>query len=348
MRMLLIILAVLTTAVVARAQSVIELRPVARLAAEAPVRLADVAELRGPEALALAEVRLDGEELPSGRDGWMTVDVALVRGVLAGRKDVNWGRLSLVGRACAVRRAEPGHAGHAGHADMAEPAAGDQGAAAPAVDPARSVRGLVRARIAELVGADGDRLRVTFEDHDRSLLDEPVAGRRVELHPVGTSDKLPFEVMIYEGDRIAASGTVRADVRVKRPVVVLKRGLARGASISPEDVSADERWMGPRARPATAARAIGAVARSSLRAGEVLDDSDFEAPIVVKKGDLVTVHCLAGLVKVEMVARALGPGRDGEVVVFQAGDSKRTFQARMSGPGRAVVVTDGEQAEERS
>lgn len=327
----------------ALAQGTIELRPVARLAADAPVMLGDVADLRGPDAEALAGVRVDEEPLRTMRDGWASVDVALVREALSKRRDVNWARLTLVGRACSIRRDAPRAA------EASEPVPEElEGGRTGETDPARCVRGLVTARIAEVLGAGPGRLRVSYEEQDRGILDEPVLGRRVEVQPVGSSDRMPIQVTVFEGERIVASGTVRAGVKVKRPVLVIRRGLARGQAIGAEDFTSDEQWLAPRARPATAARAIGAVTRAALRAGEVLDEQDFEAPLVVRKGELVTVHCLSGLVKVEMVARAMQPGRDGEIVAFQATDSRRTFQARMSGRGRAVVLTDAERAEERS
>lgn len=340
------IVGLMLSSAAAMAQGTIELRPVARLSADGPVTLGDVADLRGPDAEALAGVRIDDEPLPPAADGWRTVDLPRIREVLKSQKGVNWSRLTLVGRACMVKREAP-------KPIAAEPIAAAPAAAAPAAvandagfapDMAQTVRGQVWARIAEVVGAGPDRLRVSFDEQDRALLDQPVIGRRIELQPVGSSDRMPIQVTIFESDRIVASGTVRADVKVKRPVLVIRRGLTRGQPITVDDFTADEQWLPPRVRPATAARAVGAVSRTGLRAGEVLDESDFEAPIVVKKGELVTVHCLSGMVKVEMVARAMQAGRDGEVVTFQAADSKRTFQARMSGRGRAVVVTEGETA----
>ncbi|MCC6677065.1 MAG: flagellar basal body P-ring formation protein FlgA [Phycisphaerales bacterium] len=338
-------IAVIAAAGAVLAQGTIELRPVARLAGAGPVTLGDVAELRGPEAEALAGVVLDEEPLSAGPGGWRSVDIARVREVLGKRKEVNWSRLTLVGRVCAIRREEPRPATPPELPESADPA---EGRPMSEADMARCVRGMVWARIAEITGAGPERLRVSFDEQDRALLDQPVIGRRIELQPAGTSDRLPMQVTIFEGERIVASGTVRVDVKVKRPVLVVRRGLTRGQAITADDFTADEQWLAPRVRPATAARAVGAIARSALRAGEVLDESDFEAPLVVKKGELVTVHCLSGMVKVEMVARAMQAGRDGEVVAFQAADSKRTFQARMSGRGRAVVVTDGEATEERS
>lgn len=320
----------------AEAQSTIALRPVVRLGVgEAAVTLADVADLAGEEATRLAATPLSEVWPAAGKDGWRRLDVEQVRSVLSARKDVNWGRVTLVGHVCMVRRDEP---------EPVKPEAKpDETSKTPEeVDDTGTVRATVRAKIAEVVRASPDRLRLKFEDNDRELLGMATAGRFVEVQPVGQSDRMPLQVTVYEGERILASGTVRVDVRIKRPVLVVRQGLTRGQKIGPEDVTSDEQWLPSKARPATAASVIGTVAKTAVRAGKVLEEADAESPVIVRKGELVAVHCLAGLVKVETIGRALQNGRDGDVIPFQAQDSKRVFQARMSGHGRAVAVATGE------
>lgn len=318
------------------AQSTIALRPVVRLASEASaVTLADVADLAGEEATRLASTPLTEIWPAADKDGWRRLDVEQVRSVLSARKDVNWGRVTLVGHVCMARRDDP-------EPTKPEAKSAEPSKAPEEIDDTGTVRATVRAKVAEVLRASPDRLRLKFEDHDRELLGMAVAGRFVEVQPVGQSDRMPMQVTVYEGERIIASGTVRVDVRVKRPVLVVRQGLSRGQKIGPEDVTSDEQWLPAKTRPATAASVIGTVAKTAVRAGKVLEEADAESPVIVRKGDLVAVHCLAGLVKVETIGRAMQNGRDGEVVPFQAQDSKRVFQARMSGHGRAVAVATGE------
>ena len=65
-----------------------------------------------------------------------------------------------------------------------------------------------------------------------------------------------------------------------------------------------------------------------------------EAPIVIKRGDLVNIHCISGSILIELQRmRARRDGREGETIEFESADGKRTrLQARVSGPGRAVIV----------
>jgi flagella basal body P-ring formation protein FlgA len=105
---------------------------------------------------------------------------------------------------------------------------------------------------------------------------------------------------------------------------------------------ADRQWLAPTIQPATAAQAIGAIVRGRVEAGKVVMAKDVEPPIIVKKGDLVSVDCIAGTVVVGTTARAKENGTDGQVIEFQSLQSKKTFQARINGNGRAVMVIPGE------
>lgn len=330
-------LAALLAPAVARAQGTITLRPVARVEAAAPITLADIADLIGDEAQKLAAVRVDGEPLPDGGDGWLTVSVERVRSVLRTRKDANWGKLTLMGKSCAVRRLDPPKAEEPAAQPVVQPAPAEE-----AWPVGATVRPLVAAKISEVLGVGPDDLRLTFDQGDKALLDLAMTGRRAEIQPVGSSDRMPMQVTVFEADRIVTSGTVRVDVKVKRAVLIVRQALSRGQKIGPDDFSTDTQWLAPKAKPATTTGVIGSVAKSSVRSGKMLEEGDIESPVIVRKGDLVTVHCLSGLVKLETVARATGPGRDGDVVNFTTQDGKRTFQARMSGRGRAVALSDGE------
>lgn len=79
------------------------------------------------------------------------------------------------------------------------------------------------------------------------------------------------------------------------------------------------------------------IARVGIRPGEIIRDSHTEQPLVIRKGDLVDIHCISGSIHMKIVARALEPAKEGQTVRFQATDSKRTLSARADGPRRAVA-----------
>jgi flagella basal body P-ring formation protein FlgA len=308
----------------ARAQDAIALRPVARVQASAPVYLRDVAELVGPGAQALG-----GTELAGVARRPASVTLEDVRRVLESA-GANLGHVRLSGGVCEVR----------GPVEVAparpDVAGADRGAQTPPREG--TVRAAVAARVADLLGVEPARLRLTWQEADAALLDTTVAGRVVTLDPAGAGDRIPVAVRVYEGERTVSAGTVRVGIEVLHGVLVATGPLSRGATLSAEGLVREARWLAPSVDPADES-AVGQVTRSRLEAGAVVRRGDIEPPVLLKRGDLVIVDCLVGGVVVRASARAAEPGRDGQVITVQTLHSKRTLRARVDGPGRAVLVS---------
>jgi flagella basal body P-ring formation protein FlgA len=313
---------VLVTAALAEAQSIIELRPGASVPDGVPVVLSEVAVLSGADAEALSGIVIR-ERAVAGE----TISVDDLRRVLDRSARINWGRISLRGQSCVLR------IGRAGG-----PAAGDaQEGRARVIDPHGTVRALVAARISAVAQAGADELRLTFAPEDDDLLNMASAGRTVEVTPTGMSDRLPLAVRIFENERIIMNRTIRVGVEVQRPVMIAGAARRRGESISEGDVTEGLRWLGLAARPAQRDQVIGASPRMRIAQGQVLMVEDVTPPTVVTRGEQVTVYCVRGTVVLTIRARAMGAGRDGELVQFQTLDNERTFFARMDGRGRALI-----------
>lgn len=320
----------------ARGQGTITLKAATRLAPDAPVTVADVATLTGPEAEALGGVVIvSAAERAAGRE---SVSAQRLRDAIDRRDGapVNWGRLTLGGGTCAVL---PPLSSDTPRVPRPAPAADRE---------AGTVRGAIAARLCHLLAVERADLRLSFDDADRSILDLSVAGRTVDVRPTGLSEKIPLAVTVYEAagtaqGRIVGARTVRVGVQVRRSVVLAGAAKRRGDLIGPGDVTVEERWVGPSAPPLALERIVGAAVRTRLTAGEPIGEQDIQPPLVVQRGELVSVHCVSGLVVVRMTARALGEARDGEIVKLQSlSDEKRTFHGRMDGRGRAVAVaSDG-------
>lgn len=324
----------------ARAQDEVTLRGAAEVDGERPVLLGEVADLRGPAAEALASIVVL-DKWPAS-EGWTTLELSAVKTALGASPRVNWGRLALNGSSCVVRRAAAAPAA----APAAEPAA--------AAEPARAevgksrVRDLIPARIAQLLSLDEASLRLEYEDSAAELLNTPVEGRQVEITPSGMADRVPLAVRVYEKDRIAASGSVRVAVSVKREVLVARAALKRGDVLSLKDAAIETRWIGP-TTPAAGLEDFGSVVRAGkLAPGQLIQDSDLTPAVVVRKGEMVSVSCVAGSVVLKTLARATSDARKGDVIKFESAekpekgrgrkDEKREFLARVAGPGRAVTA----------
>lgn len=310
----------------AGAQDVITLRSSAIVEGSGPVTLKDIAELTGAQAEGLAQVTFEGAAAVVNPGSWREIGISDVRAALEARDDINWGRLLLRGASCSVRRA-----------DSPAPPKGEPTPAPIAAPDGPTVQGLIARRVAEALGVGADDLRLTFDENDRALLDTSVAGRTADIQMVGASERQPVSVRLFEGLAVVASGTARVTVSVRRTVAVSSVSFRRGETVRPESLTIEERWIAPGLRPAPSGSVAGTVVRTRIEAGEVIEGKDIEAPLVMKKGDLIDVYCVYGTVSIRAVARAMGNGRTGETVRLQSPESKRSFLARIDGPGRAVT-----------
>jgi flagella basal body P-ring formation protein FlgA len=335
-RWLLLLVSALFLAAPAAAQTSIELRSSSVVKSGAPVTLADIADISGDDADNLRETPI--AEAPATR--FLDIDVATVRSALD-RAGVRWGRTSLSGSVCTVSVAGFSDAAPSKKAD-AKP-----GTASPSpiklVGP-ETVRTHVARALAHLYAVEIDDLRALFEERDAELLNTPTAGRRVDVQPTNapSTSRVGMRVYLFAADRLVSERTISIEVLVRRSVVTASAPIPRGKEISPEDFTVSEQWHAPSAAtPCTAEQVTGTVARARIGAGQMITHAVIEAPIVVKKGDIVEVHCLSGAIHLKATrARALETGRDGELVRFQLDGSKNSFRARMSGRGNAVLVLD--------
>lgn len=327
----------LFAAAAARADSV-TLRPGARVADLSAVTLGAVAELSGPEVEPFADMQIP----IAGADtqAWVEVKIEDVRRALDGAK-VNWGRVSLRGTQCTVRLQSVA----VQKDDRVVEAPQPRVPTTVSLEGPATVRTRVVSLMARLYDVAPEDLRVLFDDSEESFLDMPEAGRRIEVQPAATASSSRFAVIVwvYEGDLLVESRTLRIDLRVRRPVVTLRTELQRGDVIRAEHLSAETVWLEPTG-PATISSiesAVGSVARRRLGAGTMLRVDLLESPILVRRNELVTVHCISGGIVVKAKARARAEAREGDLVELSMDGSKKTFQARIVGPGRAVVNLDG-------
>lgn len=308
-------------------QSAIELRSSARLTPGKDLVLTDVARLTGADAEAFAHsVIAKAEPAPAPR----TLTLDAVRAALESGGRVNWGRIELRGSACQLL------------APIAAPTAAPSAAPAPTPvedEPApTSVKAAVIARIVQLTQAPRDDLRLTFSPEDRDLLALSTVGRTLEIRPTAVSDRLPLAITVFEGDRILASKSIRVGVLVRRTVFVASEAKRRGDALAPDDYTQETQWVAPTVRPVAPEQLVGAASKGKITPGDVIMADDVMPAIIVSKGEIVAVRCLSGAVSITTRGRAVSAARDGEIVQFQALDSKRLFYARMDGRGRAVAV----------
>ncbi len=341
----------------AAGQTTITLRPMATIGSpesgrSEPLTLADIADLAGPDAERLGRVEL-GSAM-HGKASESTIRLEEVREALdALSPRVNWGRVTLSGSVCVVRRALPSDAQAASRSGRSaiEPRGIPTPQPIDAILSTGTVRAAVVTRLLDLYDVAPQDLRLAFDPADDALLDLPLRTpegnpvRRVDVQPGGgaTAGRVPVGVLVYDGDRVAHSASIVIQAQAHRDVVIARQPIARSQAITPDMVQISRQWLSPSAKsPLGMDEVVGGIAQTRLTAGAVLVAGDVAAPIACKRGDIVYVHVLSGGITVKAKARALNQARDGELVQLRLDGSKDAFTARMSGRGRAVMVVAGD------
>ena len=150
------------------------------------------------------------------------------------------------------------------------------------------------------------------------------------------SGMLSAEVAAYDGaEPVRVTGRAYATVEVP----VLARAMPAGSEITGGDIE----WLSVRAdrlRPDAVLDPmdlIGFETRRTLRPGEALRSYDIQRPMVVERGELITLLFEAPGIQLSVRARALEDAADGELARFVNLQSNRTVEALVDGPGRARV-----------
>jgi len=135
------------------------------------------------------------------------------------------------------------------------------------------------------------------------------------------------------------TGRARATVAV----VAIAHTMDRGAILKAADVVVERR---PRAEVGRDAltdvdRAIGLAARNGLQAGQIVRAADLAKPEVVQRNDAVTLTYAMPGIMLTIRGKALDGGAEGDTISVLNETSKRTLQAVVTGPGRAMISADG-------
>ncbi|MFQ5563001.1 MAG: flagellar basal body P-ring formation chaperone FlgA [Parvularculaceae bacterium] len=148
-----------------------------------------------------------------------------------------------------------------------------------------------------------------------------------------------FIVRLRAGDGgplFALAGTARE--RVAFPVPV--REFERGETLREDDIDfVESAEVRPNAYIRDADELIGKETRRPLRKGAPVRPSDVVAPVLVKRGELVTMTYSVEGLRLTHMGVALDSGAKGEVIDIRNVRSERVLKAAVSGRGAAVVAS---------
>ena len=146
----------------------------------------------------------------------------------------------------------------------------------------------------------------------------------------------------FAGPQHADSFTVPADVSLPTPVVVATRPLERGSIVTAADVEIQQRDNVPAASGrscplGSVEKIVGMEATRTIQIGDLVMSDSVQPPVLVKRGDSVTVYARGGGIQVRTIARAKENGSLGQPVQLESLDTHKTYDAVVTGTREAVV-----------
>ncbi len=147
-----------------------------------------------------------------------------------------------------------------------------------------------------------------------------------------------FEVTLQLGDETKTLDVV-ADISLPPLVVVPVRSIPRATQIGQADLELRrlETSVVTAGSVQRIEELIGKEATRSLPAGKPIARSSVREPVLVRRGDVVTVIVRAAGIQVRTQARARDNGAHGELVAVESLEDRKTFFAQVSGV-RSVEV----------
>lgn len=133
---------------------------------------------------------------------------------------------------------------------------------------------------------------------------------------------------------------VPAQAKVYRSVAVASRNLQRGEVINAGDLTTEVKDVGDLRLGFTlvAETLIGKEVKYTVNKGEAFRNSALDAPLVIKRGDTVTMEAAAGDISVKTSATAVSDGRIGQQIRVKNNQSARVVNAKVVGAGKVQTI----------
>lgn len=136
---------------------------------------------------------------------------------------------------------------------------------------------------------------------------------------------------------------VQAEVTLPPSVVVAARAIAKGTILQPGDLTLQRLPTGeePTGYFQKIEDLIGQEALQTIPAGKPVVQEAVHAPIVVRRGQVVTVYARAPGIRVRTLARARDDGSQGDLIGVESLTERKTFFARVCGIQEVEVFARG-------
>lgn len=147
----------------------------------------------------------------------------------------------------------------------------------------------------------------------------------------GARGQIPVSILFYQGETFRKKLMITAQVSALGQVVVARGNYQRGKVLKVEDLELVTRDLNelPRDAIRSLEEAKGRVLRRSLNIGEVVRSTALEEPVVVKKGQTVTIVVENERLRITAIGTAQENGTLGDTIKVANIDSKKIIQAKV-------------------
>lgn len=148
-----------------------------------------------------------------------------------------------------------------------------------------------------------------------------------------------FDVEVVVDGLVVTTVAVQARIDATGPIVIAKRPIARGAIVEAGDLTVEERDLGAVSANivSTIEQAVGMQARVPLTAGTALTFRALETPLLVRRGDLVTVIVETLGMRLSVPGEVQEHGAAGESVRVVNRKSQQELSGRVVDRGVVLV-----------
>lgn len=133
---------------------------------------------------------------------------------------------------------------------------------------------------------------------------------------------------------------VPAQAIVFRPMAIASRNLERGQIITAADIVSEPRESSlyRQGFSLEADSILGKELKYAVTKGDAFRNSALEAPMVIKRGEEVSVEAIAGSIRVVTNGVAISDGRLGQQIRVKNSQSERIINAKVVGPGKVQSI----------
>ncbi len=185
----------------------------------------------------------------------------------------------------------------------------------------------------ELLPLDDDQIRV-------------VATSGNQLHVTGGmkpwTGAQEFAILCPTNNGVA-NLSVKTKITLPPAVVIAVRGMSKGSLIRANDVQL-QRLTTKTAATGTFSRiedVIGQEMTKSVAEGQTLDSQYIRKPLLVKKGEVVSVYVRTSGVQIRTTGRSQNEGAAGDVINVESLTDRKAFLARVTAPQEVEVYARG-------